>query len=310
MQGSRIGVDVGGTKIEAVVLDGLGAVVHRERIPTLREEGYDAIVRRIAALVGRCREQAPDCVRVGIGAPGAVSARTGRMKNCNTTCLNGQPLREDLEALLGMEVLLENDANLFALAEARQGAAVGAEVVFGVILGTGVGGGLVWRGELRRGPQHLAGEWGHHSIDPLGPACYCGHRGCVETFLSGPALERDWRERTGRPLPAAEVAVAARAGDPAAVEVMASYLDRFGRAVANLVDILDPDAIVLGGGLSNLPELYAAGREAVQRYVFNDELRTPILPNRLGDSAGVIGAALLGPTEGDGGASRRRAEKA
>jgi fructokinase len=230
---------------------------------------------------------------VGIGTPGSLSARHGTLKNSNTTCLNGRPLHADLEARLGMRVRLENDANCFALAEARHGAGRGHALVFGVILGTGVGGGIVHRGRLVSGPQHIAGEWGHHAIDPAGPLCYCGQRGCVEMMLSGPALEAAYRAAGGPPCTAAEVATRAAAGEPCATEVLARYVDRFGRALANVVTILDPDVVVLGGGLSNLDVLYTRGRDAVARYVFNDELRTPIVPNRLGDSAGVLGAALL-----------------
>jgi fructokinase len=217
----------------------------------------------------------------------------GTMKNCNTTCLNGRPLPQDLTERLGMTVYVENDANCFALAEAVAGAGRGAGLVFGVILGTGVGGGIVHRGELLSGPQHLAGEWGHHSIDPLGPACYCGQRGCVERFLAGPAVEAQYRERTGKAADMPAIVAAYRAGEPAATAVVQQFLDRFGRAVANLIDILDPDVIVLGGGLSNIDEVYTLGRDAVAGYVFNNELRTPLRRNLLGDSAGVIGAAML-----------------
>ncbi|TMB09735.1 MAG: ROK family protein, partial [Deltaproteobacteria bacterium] len=220
-------------------------------------------------------------------------ARDGTLKNSNTTCLNGRPVHADLERRLGLPVRLENDADCFALAEARDGAAVGRALVFGVILGTGVGGGLVIDGRVRAGPQHIAGEWGHHTIDPAGPECYCGQRGCVETLLSGPALEAAYRAAGGSTAPAAEIAARAAAGEATAAAVVQRYLDWFGRALANVIDILDPDVVVVGGGLSNLDVLYTQGRDAVARYVFNDELTTPIVANRLGDSAGVIGAALL-----------------
>jgi fructokinase len=188
---------------------------------------------------------------------------------------------------------MENDANCFALAEAVAGAGRGHELVFGVILGTGVGGGVVFGGRCWTGPQHIAGEWGHHSIDPAGPSCYCGHRGCVEAFLSGPALERAYREAGGTRRPAPEIAALAREGDAAAKAALDGYLARFGRALANVIDILDPSVVVLGGGLSNLDVLYDRGRDEVAARVFNDELRTPIVRHELGDSAGVIGAALL-----------------
>jgi fructokinase len=293
MPAPSIGIDLGGTKIEGVVLgDGL-VPIHRIRVATERERGYVHVVERVAAVADELRRQAPDVRVIGIGAPGSLSARTGTLKNSNTTCLNGRPLRGDLEARLGVAVRLENDANCFALAEARDGAAAGRHMVFGVILGTGVGGGIVVDGRLWSGPQHIAGEWGHHSIDPAGPPCYCGQRGCVETLLSGPALEAAYRSVGGDGVAPVEIAARAVAGDPVAATVIDGWLDRFGRALANVVSILDPDAVVLGGGLSNIDALYTRGRAAVARYVFNDELRTPILRNRLGDAAGVIGAALL-----------------
>jgi len=292
-RGPRIGIDLGGTKIEGVVLDRENRVAFRHRIPTESQRGYDHILDAVAVVATECRRAAPECRSIGIGTPGAVSSRDGTMKNCNTTCLNGRRLHHDLAARLRVPVCLENDANCFALAEATAGAGHDAPLVFGVILGTGVGGGIVHRGELLRGPQHLAGEWGHHSIDPSGPACYCGQRGCVERFLAGPAVEEHYALRTGTQRPLTDIVARYRAGEPAACEVFCHFLDRFGRAVANLIAVLDPDVIVLGGGLSNIDELYSLGRDAVAGYVFNDELRTPIRRNQLGDSAGVIGAALL-----------------
>jgi fructokinase len=292
-RGRTIGIDLGGTKVEGVVLDEEHRVVCRQRVATESAKGYDHILDRIALIVDACRRAAPQCHVIGVGTPGALSSRDGTMKNSNTTCLNGRRLQEDLATRLGVQVVLENDANCFALAEAVAGAGRGAALVFGVILGTGVGGGIVYRGELWRGPQHLAGEWGHHVIDPAGPTCYCGQRGCVETLIAGPAVDREYRELTGAALATPEIVAAYRCGDVAAKHVFLRFIDRFGRAVANLIDILDPEAIVLGGGLSNIDELYTLGREAVARYVFNDELRTPIRRNQLGDSAGVIGAALL-----------------
>jgi fructokinase len=289
----RIGIDLGGTKIEGVILDADNRPIVRERIATEREGGYDRILDRIGLIAERLRAEVPECGVIGMGTPGAVSSRDGTMKNCNTTCLNGRHLREDLERRLGLEVRIENDANLFTLAEALAGAGRDAKLVFGVILGSGVGGGIVHRGELLRGPQHLAGEWGHHSIDPAGPICYCGQRGCVEAFIAGPAVEAQYAAATGKPADMRQIVEAFRAGAPAATAVFRRFLDRFGRALANLIDILDPDVIVLGGGLSNIDELYTLGCDAVRRYVFNDELGTPIRRNQLGDSAGVIGAALL-----------------
>jgi fructokinase len=289
-----IGIDLGGTKIEGVVLEGgRPEPVARLRVATERERGYDHILGRIAEVVAALRPHAPAARLVGIGTPGSTSARDGTLKNSNTTCLNGRRLADDLEARLGCRVRLENDANCFALAEALAGAGQGHGLVFGVIIGTGVGGGIVIDGRLRPGPQHIAGEWGHHAIDPAGPPCYCGQRGCVETLVSGPALEAAYRAAGGVACGAAEIAVRAAVGEVVAGAVLERYLDRFGRALANVISILDPDVVVLGGGLSNLDVFYTRGRDAVARYVFNDELRTPIVPNRLGDSAGVYGAALL-----------------
>jgi fructokinase len=289
----RIGIDLGGTKIEGVVLDADNKVVMRRRVPTERERGYEHIVSVVAELAALLRAEAPQCDRIGIGTPGSISRRDGTIKNSNTTCLNGMRLREDLQARIGVELIIENDANCFALAEAIAGAAAGAELVFGIILGTGVGGGIVHRGELLRGPQNLSGEWGHHSIDPAGPVCYCGQRGCVESLISGPAVVRQLVAAGGSATSMEDLVLAYRDGQRSAIDVFAKFLDRFGRAVANLIDILDPDVVVLGGGLSNIEELYTQGRDTVAGYVFNDELRTPIRRNLLGDSAGVIGAALL-----------------
>jgi fructokinase len=289
----RIGIDLGGTKIEGIVLDASGRSLVRERVPTERERGYEHIVARTADLVGRLRVRAPGATHVGIGTPGATSARDGTLKNSNTVCLNGRPLRWDLEQTIGLPVRLENDADCFAVAEAVHGAGRGYRMVFGVILGTGVGGGIVFDGTPWTGPQHIAGEWGHHRLDPAGPSCYCGQQGCVEALLSGPALARAHAAAGGGEADAVLVAARAAAGDVIATRVLERYLDWFGRALANLINILDPEVIVLGGGLSNLDVLYDRGRDAVARYVFNDELRTPIVRHALGDSAGVIGAALL-----------------
>jgi fructokinase len=291
--GARLGIDLGGTKIEGIVLDADGSERARRRVPTERERGYDHIVGRAAALVADLRAFAPGCARVGVGTPGSLSARDGTLKNSNTVCLNGRRIRDDLAQAIGLEVVIENDANCFALAEVRAGAARGARMAFGVILGTGVGGGIVVDGRVWTGPQHVAGEWGHHRLADDGPPCYCGQRGCVETFLSGPALERAYREAGGDGGPASDLAARAAAGDARATAVLERYVDRFGRALANVVNILDPDVVVLGGGLSNLDALYGAGVAAVARYVFNDELRTPIVRNALGDAAGVVGAAWL-----------------
>jgi fructokinase len=293
----RLGIDLGGTKIEGIVLAPDGREIARERIATEREHGYDHVIERIARVVERLRAHARGCRRIGIGTPGSLSARDGALKNSNTTCLNGRPLLADLRRRLGVDVVIENDANCFTLAEVHAGAARGARCAFGVILGTGVGGGLVFDGRLWSGPQHVAGEWGHHRIAEDGPACYCGRRGCVETFLSGPALERAYVEAGGAACDTRTIADRAAAGEAAAVVTLDRWLEQFGRALANVINILDPDVVVLGGGLSNLRCLYPRGVDAVARYVFNDELRTRIVRNALGDAAGVVGAAWLA---GDG----------
>jgi fructokinase len=289
----RVGIDLGGTKVEGVVLDARRRPILRHRIATESERGYAHILERVGLLADELLAVASPCSVVGIGTPGAVSRRSGRMKNCNTVCLNGEDLPADLARRLGRRVIVENDANCFALAEAAVGAGRGARCVFGVIMGTGVGGGIVVDGALLHGLQNIAGEWGHHCIDPDGPLCYCGHRGCVERYLSGPAVEQAYESVAGERISADQVGTRARQGEEQARRVFDRFIDAFGRALANVVTILDPDAIVLGGGLSNIDELYTEGRRAVAQYVFNDELRTPILRPVLGDSGGVIGAALL-----------------
>ena len=230
----------------------------------------------------------------GIGTPGAISPRTGLLKNSNTVCMNGQPVKADLEKLLGRKIEIQNDANCFAMAEALLGAGRGKKLVFGVIMGTGCGGGIVYKGEVFTGAQAIAGEWGHMSIDPHGPLCYCGQQGCVETFISGGGLEKRYRGKIRREASAQGNRARYFAGEPQAVEFMQRFFDRFGRALANLIDILDPDIVVIGGGVSNFKALYTEGVAAVRKYVFTDELETPIVKHQLGDSAGVLGAALVG----------------
>jgi fructokinase len=297
-----IGVDLGGTKIEAVIikLTPFEELV-RLRVPTLRDEGYEAVVTRTVDLVRSVAQRAGvklERASIGVGMPGGVSRRDGMVKNSNTTCLNGRPFREDLATALGRPVVFENDANCFALAETRNGAGRphAGGVVFGAILGTGVGGGIVVRGEVWEGAQGIAGEWGHHGVwagRPDARECYCGRRGCLEAHLSGTAVEADYAVRSGARRTVPEI-VRLRDTDPDARAAIEGMLDAFGRGVANLIDILDPSAIILGGGLSNLDIFLTEGRERVLGYVFNDELTTPILQNELGDSAGVLGAALRG----------------
>ena len=291
----RIGIDLGGTKVEGVVLDAGGKELFRKRLPTERERGYQHILNRLKFLHDELVATVPgQPTTFGIGTPGAISPRTGLLKNSNTVCLNGQPVKADLEKLLGRKIEIQNDANCFALAEALLGAGKGKKLVFGVIMGTGCGGGIVHKGEVITGAQAIAGEWGHMSIDPHGPACYCGKKGCVETFISGGGLEQLYAGKFGVSKTLREIEREYFAGEPAAVAFMREFFDRFGRALANLIDILDPDIVVLGGGVSNFKALYTEGVAAVRKYVFTDELQTPIVQHQLGDSAGVLGAALVG----------------
>lgn len=291
----RLGIDLGGTKIEGVILTLEGRELFRHRVDTGQEKGYEHILDGIAKLYGfMIREIQNGPHTLGIGTPGSVSARNGLLRNSNTLCLNGRPLRQDLERRLGRGLAVENDANCFALAEALQGAGQGKEAVFGVIMGTGCGGGYVCRGKVLRGLQGIAGEWGHMSIDPAGPACYCGARGCVETFISGGGLEKLFASEFGEKKNLKEIVANYRAGDERAGRFMKTFFSRFGRAMANLINILDPDVVVLGGGVSNIGEIYSEGIDEARRQIFSDSLETPIVKNRLGDSAGVLGAALIG----------------
>ena len=290
----RIGLDLGGTKTEGIAMDEAGKIILRERLPTPQADGYDAILQNIYTLVRDLEKKTGQTCHVGIGTPGAISARTGRLKNSNTVCLNNRPIRTDLEKILKRPIRLANDANCFALSEALDGAGKDHGVVFGVILGTGVGGGIVFHGKLHEGPQHIGGEWGHNILEPHGPPCYCGKRGCVETFLSGPGLVRDYAAHGGDDtLAAKDIVLLAEKGNNRAEAALQRYLERFGRALSVAINILDPDAIVLGGGMSNIARLYTDGRHSVARHVFNDELRTKILPHVHGDSSGVRGAAQL-----------------
>ena len=313
----RIGVDLGGTKIEAIVLADDGNDLVRMRIPAPRgdyQRTLDAIASLVREVAARAAAQAfgsgasQPLAPVGIGIPGAISPATGLVKNANSTWLIGHRLADDLERALGRPVRIDNDANCFAVSEASDGAAAGARVVFGVILGTGVGGGLAINGEALVGRMAIAGEWGHNRMpapdDAVmateewpGPPCYCGRRGCVETFLSGPGWLARHRERhAGAHEASAEALVhAMRAGDAAARDSFGRYVDRLARALATVINIVDPDAIVLGGGLSAMSELYEEVPRAWGRYVFSDRVDTQLLPPRHGDSSGVRGAAWLWP---------------
>jgi fructokinase len=299
-----LGVDVGGTKIEVVAArapDGERLVeIARRRFPTGSDEGYEAVIARTAAAIRETASDAavdPATAALGIGMPGGVTRRGGLVKNSNTVCLNGRPFRDDLRRQLGRDAVFDNDANCFALAETWLGAAAPfrASVVFGVIMGTGVGSGVVLGGEVWSGAHGIAGEWGHHGVWARAAdarACYCGQSGCLERYLAGPAVEEDYAARSGRRAPLVEIA-RLRASDAHAEAALQAFCDTFGRALANVIAILDPAVVVLGGGVSNLDLLYDEGRARVAHYVFNDELTVPILRHALGDSAGVLGAALL-----------------
>lgn len=302
----RIGIDLGGTKIEALALDGDGAELGRRRVATPKE-GYAAIVDAVAGLVRDVEAQLGARGTVGVGIPGIASPATGLIKNANTTALIGHPLDKDLEARLGRPVRLANDANCFVLSEASDGAAspvalgVPRPTVFGVIIGTGTGGGVVVGGQLLVGPDAIAGEWGHNPLPWMGPdeypgpECWCGQRGCIESFLSGPALARAHAARAGGDLTAGEVARRAAAGDDAAIHTLDRYVSCLARALASIINVLNPDAIVLGGGLSNIERLYSDVPALWARYVFSDAVSTRLVRAKHGDSSGVRGAAWLWP---------------
>jgi len=296
----RIGVDFGGTKIEAAALDGGGAVVLRQRAPNPGDyEGAVAVVRDLVE--GVARETGAGPVPVGVGIPGSVSPRTGLIRNGNSTWLNGRAFLEDLTAALGREVRIANDANCFTLSEAADGAAAGAGVVFGVIVGTGCGGGLVVDGKIVEGANGIAGEWGHTPLpwagegEHPGPACWCGRKGCMETWVSGTGFEADFVHADDEPMHAQDIVAQARDGDAAAQAALTRYIDRLGRGLALVCDILDPDVIVLGGGMSNTDEIYDRVPEIVARHAFSDVFVTRIVKAVHGDSSGVRGAAWLWP---------------
>ena len=294
----RFGVDLGGSKIEIIALDETGAPRLRRRVATPRGD-YAKTLATIAELV-RAAEAELDCRgRVGICTPGAISPATGLLKNSNSVCLNGKPLDQDLQRLLQREVRIANDADCFALSEAADGAATGAATVFGVIVGTGTGGGLVVHGRLLAGPNAIAGEWGHNPLpwpsddEQPGPACYCGKTGCIETWLSGPGLEREYRRLGGTMLTAERIAEQDRRGEDLAVACLDHYIDRMARAMASVINVVDPEVIVLGGGVSNIERLYRDVPRAWAEYVFSDRVDTRLIPPRHGDSSGVRGAARL-----------------
>ena len=301
----RIGVDIGGTKIEAIALGRAGEVLAGRRVATPRGD-YEGTIAAVATVVAEI-ETGPDrSAGVGVGIPGAESLATGLVKNANSVWLNGRPLARDLASALGRPVRLANDANCFALSEATDGAAAGARAVFGVILGTGVGGGVVVEGRVLVGVNAVAGEWGHNPLpwpgdgERPGPPCYCGKQGCIETFLSGPGLARDFRDSGGGAVEPAEIAARAAAGDGLAEAALARYEARLARALAAVVTVLDPDAVVLGGGLSNLGRLYDRVPALLGGYVFSDRVDTRLVRAKHGDASGVRGAAWLWPEPASG----------
>jgi fructokinase len=294
----RIGIDLGGTKIEAIVLDEQGRELGRQRIPTPVGD-YEGTLQAVKGLVQRLSEKIDGDYSVGIGTPGALSRTTGLLKNSNSLCLNGKPFLQDLESLIGRPVKMANDANCFALSEATDGAAEGASVVFGAIVGTGTGGGIVVNRTIVTGPNGIAGEWGHNQLPWMnenecpGPPCYCGRLGCIETFLSGPGMARDHEETGGEGLQPVEIVRRALEGDKECASTLHRYEDRMARSLAHVINILDPDIIVLGGGMSKIASLYENVPRLWGKYVFSDRVDTKLFSPRHGDSSGVRGAAML-----------------
>jgi len=285
----KLGIDLGGTKTEAILLDENLNVVERKRIPTPQSD-YLEIIDSISSLVTKLSENISD-YSIGVCTPGAISKQTGLIKNSNTQCLIGKAFKEDLEKKIGKKILIENDANCFAMAEAKIGIAKDYDFVFGVIMGTGVGGGVIIDKKLHPGRTNIAGEWGHHTLHRNGKICYCGKTGCVETYISGPSLEKRWFELTGKSQFMPEII--SNVNNQFGQKWKKEFLENFGYGIANVIDILDPDVIVFGGGLSNIDFLYTEGKNSIYEKVFSDLVDTPILKNKLGDSAGVYGAALL-----------------
>jgi len=295
---NRLGIDLGGTKIEGVVLSADGILLTRKRIATPRmedgNEAYSSILTAIRSLIEYLELNVNTTCSIGIGTPGSISSVTGLMRNCNTVCLNGKALQKDIEKCIERKIRIANDANCFALSESRNGAGKGYASVFGIIMGTGVGGGIVINNNLHAGSMGIGGEWGHNLLLENGPDCYCGRQGCVETLISGPGFTSDHERSGGRPgTSPAEIIKLAEHGEQIAAASVDRFLTYFGRAVATVINILDPHAIILGGGLSNLDILYDRGKKAIEPHVFSDSFTTPILRNHHGDSSGVLGAAYL-----------------
>ena len=297
---TRIGIDLGGTKVEAIAIDAEGAEMFRHRVATPRS--YEGSLEAIASLVemaDQTIDTAGDKASVGIGIPGTISPRTGLVKNANSTWLIGHPLDKDLAQVLNRTVRVANDANCFALSEAVDGAGKDASIVFGVILGTGVGGGIAINKKVLEGSQKIAGEWGHNPLpwptdsERPGAKCYCGRFGCIETFLCGSGMQRDFEHATGLLIPTREIVARAEDGDTRALSTMDRYVERLGRALATVINVIDPDVVVFGGGMSNLPNLADRAQEAIKPHVFTESVSTRILLNEHGDSSGVRGAAWL-----------------
>ena len=288
---NKIGIDLGGTKIEGILVNENYKTIERKRIQTNQEKGYSSILESIQSMVLELSQESNDKFSIGICTPGALSLDSGLIKNSNTQCLIGRDLQNDLKNILHCDISIENDANCFALAEAKLGAGKNSNLVFGVIMGTGVGGGIIINGQIHRGRTNIAGEWGHHCLHTGGNSCYCGNKGCVETYISGPALENKWSEMTSQNQSLSEIMK--NSDNPNFDNWKKTFLDNFGLALANVIDILDPDTIVLGGGVSNIDFLYNEGKNTVYEKVFSDIIDTPIIKNELGDSAGVFGACML-----------------
>jgi fructokinase len=287
---NKIGIDLGGTKIEGILVDEAYQTIQRTRIPTNQENGYDHILKSIKRLIHELIQESNEKISIGICTPGALSTNSGLIKNSNTQCLIGHDLKNDLQNILNQNVSIENDANCFALAEATLGAGKNSNIVFGVIMGTGVGGGIIIDGKIHHGRTNIAGEWGHHCLHNDGNICYCGKNGCVETYISGPALEKKWLQLSNLTQNLPEIIQ--NLDNPHFLNWKKIFLDNFGAALANVIDILDPDMIILGGGVSNIDFLYDEGKNFVYEKVFSDIITTPIVKNQLGDSAGVFGACI------------------
>jgi fructokinase len=302
MSDIRIGIDLGGTKVEGIAIDHSGTELARKRIPTPKHD-YEGTVQAMVSLVRHLEKETGRTGTVGVAIPGTVSTLTGRVKNANSTWLNGQPLDRDFAAALGRPVRCVNDANCLAVSEATDGAAAGIAVVFAVIIGTGCGAGIALRGQVHAGQNGVAGEWGHNPLPWMtpeeypGPDCYCGKRGCIETFISGTGLEKDYQRATGEALTGPQVVARSDAGEAAALAALDRYEDRLARSLTHVINLLDPDIIVLGGGMSRVARIYPAVRAKLPGLVFGRESSTPVVPAQHGDSSGVRGAAWLWPAD-------------